>query len=235
MGCFLVVRLISTGVNFAYGKGLRSCPDKDARQWQIQRINLDLADGDHVALMGVVGAGKSTLLKVLSGNLAPNVGSVERRGTSVALLGGPQSGLRPDWTVLQNIRQILMAGGFPGWNASEVLDDIIANSELVGRQEDRVRTLSQGMKTRLRIAILSALEADIGLYDEAISALGETDLASAQVNNAIGVYSSHNIRSLAFCNKGLWLHRGQVRMFGDYAVVSTRYHDWLTGNLPDNC
>ena len=56
----------------------------------LHHIDLDVEQGDFLALMGPSGSGKTTLLNLLGGLDAPSGGSVEVAGTNIAALGGGQ-------------------------------------------------------------------------------------------------------------------------------------------------
>jgi putative ABC transport system ATP-binding protein len=56
----------------------------------LKGVNLEIPQGDFVALMGPSGSGKTTLLNLLGGLDAPSAGSVEVAGTNIAALGGSQ-------------------------------------------------------------------------------------------------------------------------------------------------
>jgi branched-chain amino acid transport system ATP-binding protein len=101
-------------------------------------IDLEVGDGEMVALLGTNGAGKSTILRVISGILQPSSGTVEWQGESLV-------GRRPAEIIRSGIVQ--MPGGhgvFPGMTVEENLE---VGGYLYGR--DRVR---------LRAAIDRALE-----------------------------------------------------------------------------
>ena len=59
----------------------------------LSRIDLEVADGSRLGLVGANGAGKSTLLAIMAGVLPPTSGSVEVHGRVLALLGGAAEGL----------------------------------------------------------------------------------------------------------------------------------------------
>ena len=54
--------------------------------WALSDINLEIEQGDRVAIMGVNGAGKSTLLKILSRITAPTTGCFHVKGRIASLL-----------------------------------------------------------------------------------------------------------------------------------------------------
>ena len=67
----------------------------------LERITLEVAPGEVVALIGPSGCGKTTLLRLLSGFYQPGLGSVERRGATRMIY--QQDGLLPWLTVTENI------------------------------------------------------------------------------------------------------------------------------------
>ncbi|MCC6991317.1 MAG: ATP-binding cassette domain-containing protein, partial [Acidobacteria bacterium] len=56
----------------------------------LKGVNLEIPQGDFVALMGPSGSGKTTLLNLLGGLDSPSGGAVEVAGTNIAALGGSQ-------------------------------------------------------------------------------------------------------------------------------------------------
>jgi len=56
----------------------------------LKGVNLEIPQGEFVALMGPSGSGKTTLLNLLGGLDAPSAGAVEVGGTNIAALGGSQ-------------------------------------------------------------------------------------------------------------------------------------------------
>jgi ATP-binding cassette subfamily F protein 3 len=126
-------------------------------------VNFQLYRGEKVALVGVNGAGKTTLMRVMAGRLDATEGTVEI-GSNVELAYFAQydhEDLHPDNTVLgeflsdaplevsERARGILGAFLFQG-------DDV----------EKRVRVLSGGEKTRLRLARMLCGKANLLLLDE---------------------------------------------------------------------
>ena len=94
-----------------------------------------------------------------------------------------------------------------------------------------VRTYSSGMMTRLTFAVATCFSPEILLMDEWIVAGDAGFLTKAQhrietfVERAsILVLASHSVEICRkWCNKGLWLERGEVKMQGDIETVLAAY------------
>jgi NitT/TauT family transport system ATP-binding protein len=146
----------------------------------IQSIDLDIQNGEFVALIGPSGCGKSTLLRILSSLLKPTSGTV--------ILGGqpPQKqvaakrvgwlaqnpALLPWKTVQQNIA---LAQQINPQNHRTLLPsrDLLELVNLTDFAEAYPFTLSGGMQQRVALARTLALGADLWLMDEPFAALDE--------------------------------------------------------------
>lgn len=203
----------------------------------LKNISLDLKSGDRLALIGKNGAGKTTLLRVISGIFAPDHGTVQTQG-KMSLILGTGFGLDEDSSGYENI---FKAGLYLGFKKKEMLkkaDDIIAFSELEDAIQRPLRTYSEGMKARLSFAISTSYSPDILVMDEGIGAGDAAFYHKAQkrvnefVNKAgILILASHSESLLRqFCNKGIFLHQGEIISSGSIDKTLDDYHDFLEKN-----
>ena len=133
--------------------------------------------GQAVALIGPSGCGKSTTLRMASGLLAPSEGSVrvneqpvEKPRQATALI--PQDlGLFPWKTVLQNAELGLVVRKVPKAEARERAQQALAQVGLAGFERSYPKELSGGMRQRLALARALAMDADLLLMDEPLSAI----------------------------------------------------------------
>ncbi|WP_262048212.1 amino acid ABC transporter ATP-binding protein [Bradyrhizobium sp. Bra78] len=158
----------------------------------LKNINLDVAKGGVVALIGPSGSGKSTLLRCINLLVAPDGGSV-RVGDKLFAFGDGTKlpdvktlakfrattgmvfqhfNLFPHMTTLQNV----MEGPVTVRRMTRADADRLARAQLakVGLAEKADQypaTLSGGQKQRVAIARALAMEPDVMLFDEATSAL----------------------------------------------------------------
>jgi len=144
---------------------------KDYKQVRaLEGVDLNIPRGRIVGLLGKNGAGKSTLLKCLldflhfEGDVAFFGKSLKEwkydLHTRVAFIPDV-SGLDPRLTVQQTIDYV--AGMNPTWNADKA-ERLFAKSELPRNQ--KVKTLSKGMKTKLYLLLTLAKDVDVLLLDE---------------------------------------------------------------------
>lgn len=143
----------------------------------LDRISIDVAPREVVALIGPNGCGKSTLLRVLAGLIPPD-------GGTVAIDGDPVTGPDPriglvfqeprllSWRSAEgNVRFPMELAGWPTPRQEARADDLLG---LVGLREfarARPSTLSGGTRQRVSIARALALEPAVLLLDEPFSAL----------------------------------------------------------------
>lgn len=196
----------------------------------LDRINLEIREGERVALIGHNGAGKSTLLRMMSGVYEPTAGRALIQGR-ISTLFNQLPGVQMDASGRENI---LTAGLHLGMKRSEIrakTDEIIAFSDLGSFIDMPMRTYSAGMRTRLGFSLATAIDPEILIVDEA---LGTGDAAFAEKaahrlesfanRAAILVVASHS-RSLLerLCGRALLLEHGRLVADGALDVVSDRY------------
>jgi lipopolysaccharide transport system ATP-binding protein len=134
----------------------------------LHEINLEIAEGDRVALLGGNGAGKTTLLRVLAGVYHPEEGSVRVEGRVTSLLDS-MLGMDLESTGYENM---YLRGLFLGLKAKQIAalsEEIAEFSELGDFLNVPVRTYSSGMTLRLAFSISTIIKPEVLLMDEWMS------------------------------------------------------------------
>lgn len=161
-----------SGVSKSYGQGL-------SRTEVLRNINLQIEEGEFVAIVGYSGAGKTTLISMIAGLLAPDSGRIECAGQLVTE-PGPERGivfqnysLLPWLSVSGNIA-LAVEQVFPHWSAQQKREHVeryIAMVNLTAAAQKKPRELSGGMRQRVSVARALAMDPKVLLLDEPLSAL----------------------------------------------------------------
>lgn len=154
----------------------------------LRDVNLRVAPGEFVAIVGFSGAGKTTLLSLMAGLLTPTEGAVRMRGEPVTG-PGPDRGvvfqnysLLPWLTVYGNIA-LAVDQRFPQWSADQRqqhVEKFIAMVNLTPARNKRPAQLSGGMRQRVAVARALAMDPEMLLLDEPLSALDALTRANLQ-------------------------------------------------------
>ena len=143
----------------------------------LQDINLSVASGEFVCLLGPSGCGKSSLLNAVAGFSPPTAGSIQVNGRAVSE-PGPDRGmvfqeyaLFPWMTVAQNIAFGLRIQKKSQEEISAKLDQLLATLNLKDFRDRFPKDLSGGMRQRVAIARVLAIDSPILLMDEPFGAL----------------------------------------------------------------
>jgi NitT/TauT family transport system ATP-binding protein len=185
----------------------------------LEDVNLSLASGEIVGLLGRSGSGKSTLLRIVAGLLQPSGGEVLWRGVPVR---GPAPGvamvfqsfaLFPWLTVRENVELGLEAQGVPRTEREQRAEAAIDLIGLGGYDGAYPRELSGGMRQRVGLARALVVHPDLLLMDEPFSALDvltaetlRTDLIDLWAEGNLPVKSvlmvTHNIEeAVLMCDR----------------------------------
>lgn len=193
-------------------------------------LTLSIHEGERVGIIGRNGAGKSTLLQMLAGISEPTTGRISISGkvTAVLTLG---IGLRED---LSGRGNIYLDGEAQGKTRDEMDADVAAIIEFaeLGKFIDLpLRTYSTGMKARLAFAMITQIDPEILIIDEALS-VGDAAfsvkagrrIAQLCAQGAIVLIVSHSMQSIRdLCNRCLWLDQGTLVMDGTPETVTRAY------------
>lgn len=143
----------------------------------IDRVNLDVGDGEFVCLVGKSGCGKTTLLRIVAGLDAPSAGSVWVNGKPVRkpnpFVGVvfQEDRLFPWRTVRRNVELGLEIGGKLKQTRQEIVDHYLQLVGLKDFADVLPHELSGGMKQRASIARALVNGPGVLLMDEPFGAL----------------------------------------------------------------
>lgn len=143
----------------------KSYPTRRGPVQILRDVNLEVAAGERVGILGGNGAGKSTLIRLISGAEFPSSGTIERTMSvswPLAFGGAFQSSL----TGYDNLRFICRIYGV---DPAERVSFVESFSELGIYLREPVKSYSSGMRARLAFAISMIIEFDCFLIDEIIA------------------------------------------------------------------
>ena len=215
--------------------GLGAGKKEQPRFTAVQLLNLEIAQGECLGIIGRNGAGKSTLLQMIAGTLQPTTGTVKVRGRVAALLE-LGSGFNPDFTGRENIQLNAAILGLSKTEIAAKFASIVAYSGIEEFIDRPVRTYSSGMTLRLAFAVCVQVDADILIIDEAL-AVGDArfqfkchaTLDQLQKEGRTIIFVSHDTNSVKrMCRTALLLERGEVLLQGSPNEVTNIYTKLIT-------
>lgn len=143
----------------------------------LKRVDLEVAQGEFVVLLGASGCGKSTLLNLITGFDKPTSGRIVVNGREVTSVDPhcgmvfQQYALFPWLTVLDNVAFGLKMKGMGRSERNEIAHRFIDMVGLKGFENKYPNALSGGMRQRVSIARVLANDPDVILLDEPFAAL----------------------------------------------------------------
>jgi NitT/TauT family transport system ATP-binding protein len=182
--------------------------ESGVRLLALDRINLQVRQGEFLCLVGPSGCGKSTLLHLIAGLHAPTSGSVLVDERPVAAPGTDrilifqEHGLFPWLTVGENVEFGMKMKGVPKAERDDKTEKYLRLVHLTQFKKSRPHQLSGGMRQRVAIARALAAEPDVLLMDEPFAALDaqtrdllhdELERIWAETGRTI-LFVTHNVR-----------------------------------------
>ncbi|MCJ7788503.1 MAG: ABC transporter ATP-binding protein [Methyloceanibacter sp.] len=148
----------------SYASGLRALKD----------INLDISKGEIFALLGPNGAGKTTLISIICGIVTPSSGSVSVAGHDIvadyraarAMIGLVPQELTADMFETVWATVTFSRGLWGKWDDAAYIEKVLKDLSLWDKKDDKLMTLSGGMKRRVLIAKALSHEPSILFLDE---------------------------------------------------------------------
>jgi nitrate/nitrite transport system ATP-binding protein len=161
---------------------------KDQRTEVLKDINLTIEKGEFVAIVGYSGAGKTTLISMIAGLIQADTGTIKLNDLEITA-PGPDRGivfqnysLLPWLSVYENI-QLAVDQVFPNWapaKKQQHTEKYIAMVNLTPARDKKPHELSGGMRQRVSVARALAMDPQILLLDEPLSALDALTRATLQ-------------------------------------------------------
>lgn len=228
-------------LNYIYGEGLPSC-----RQ-ALFDINLEVASGEVVAVIGHTGSGKSTLIQHFNAIVKPSSGSVIIDGLDVTAKGVKKTEIRkkvglvfqyPEHQLFEEtvFKDISYGPKNLGWGEEEVKRAVAEACEIVGVKEKHLSRspfeLSGGQKRRVAIAGVIAMEPSVLVLDEPVAGLdphGREEILAMISNlhekrpDMTIIFVSHSMEDVArVANRIIVMNKGKIAMTGTVAEIFSR-------------
>ncbi|WP_430908354.1 ABC transporter ATP-binding protein [Maribacter sp. 2-571] len=183
-----------------YGEG-------DNKTEVLSDINLSIAEGEFVAIVGFTGSGKTTLVNLINGLLKPTSGEVLFKGTPVVDTSHERGvifqnySLLPWLTVGQNI-YMAVKEAFPKEKKSVLtqrVKEYVAMVNLTPAFNKRPKELSGGMRQRVAVARALAMDPEMIIMDEPLGALDALTRGNLQ-DEILNIWSKDKRTALLITN-----------------------------------
>jgi lipoprotein-releasing system ATP-binding protein len=196
-------------------------------------LDLEVTEGEMVAIVGPSGAGKSTLLHLLGGLDRPTAGTVKLAEFDIFKLADVDlarfrnrevgfvfqlHNLLPEFTALENVMMPLLIRRVPGKEAKRLAESVVNSVDLASRASHRPGELSGGEQARVALARALVTQPRLLLGDEPT---GDLDARTSESIHSLlkevhvsrkltSVMVTHNERLAAICDRVLRLENGQL-------------------------
>jgi ABC-2 type transport system ATP-binding protein len=205
-------------------------------------LDLRIADGQRITLIGHNGSGKTTLLRMLTGMLEPTEGSATVAGHPIASVEAraavsylsDQPVFYDDLSVWEHLEYIARLHGTEEWEQQAV--DVVEMVGLTARVDDLPMTFSRGLKQKAAIAMAFVRPFDVMLVDEPFVGLDQVGRDAllelfklAHADGATLLVATHELSTVKLSDRLIALSSGQVTYDGapdnaDVVLLSEGVH-----------
>lgn len=198
--------------------------------YALRDVSFTVERGEAVALVGNNGAGKSTMLSLVTGLVQPTDGTVRVNGRVAALLE-LGSGFHPDLTGRENAFVNAALLGLSERETKSRFDEIVEFSGVGEFINEPTRTYSSGMMVRLAFSVAVHVSPAILIVDEVLG-VGDTQfqekclrkIGELRKKKTTMLCASHSPKTITdFCDRAIWLEKGQVVLDGASSPVMEAY------------
>lgn len=210
----------------------------------LEEISLDIPKGSTIGLLGPNGSGKSTLLKLIAGLCQPTYGRIEILGRSIDYRLKKEIAFLPEINHMYNwmtVRETLefFSSFYPDWD-DRLADELLEFMHL--RPENKVKTLSKGMKARLKLVLALARKAPIVLLDEPFSGIDpqsrgrimEALTSKYDFGEQTLIISTHDVlETERIFDYVLLLEYGKLKLFAEADNLRAQYNNSIHGLLQE--
>jgi len=201
----------------------------------LQDVSFEIKKGETVGIIGRNGSGKSTLLQLICGIMTPTSGDVQVLGRVSALLE-LGAGFNAEFTGRENV---YFQGALAGLNKEKIdarFGDIADFADIGEFIDQPVRTYSSGMFVRLAFSVMAHIDAEVLIIDEALS-VGDAAFTQKCMRflerfrqHGTVILVSHDLASItSFCDRALWLEKGQLCAIGSAKEACEAYLSSILG------
>ncbi len=219
----------------------------------LKDISFTVRDGEFLSLLGPSGCGKTTLLRILIGLLPADSGKISKDGRDITALPPDKRGmgivfqnyaLFENMTVRQNVEYALKLHKLPKAEVRERSEHMLEAVGLADQSRKYPRALSGGQQQRVAIARTLALNPDVVLFDEPMSALDvatrlsmRTELKQLQAKfGTTMLYVTHDQEeAFALSDRIMILDRGEISQLDTpERIASEPANDYVRSFVLDN-
>ncbi len=199
--------------------------------WALRDVDLQVAAGETIGIIGRNGSGKTSLLRLLSGVSAPTTGSLRVVGRTAPLIG-IGVGFHPEMTGRENVHVNGRMLGLTARQVQQRFDEIVDFSEIETFLDSPVKYYSSGMFLRLAFAVAIHTDPQVLLVDEVL-AVGDLAfqlkcldrMREVQAQGTTIVLVTHNLPSLdRMAPRGVLLDKGRIVYDGPVSGALSAYH-----------
>lgn len=203
----------------------------------VERINLDVAEGEFVTLLGPSGCGKTTTLRMVAGLIEPTTGQVLFDDQDVT--GVPPNArhigfvfqspaLFPHLTVADNIGFGLSVKGRKKQEIKAKVEEMLYLVDLAGYGDRLPRQLSGGQQQRVALARVLATDPRVLLFDEPLSALDRNLRETLKYNildlqrrtGKTAIYVTHDqSEAFAISDRIAVMNQGRIEQLGSQTDI----------------